>query len=141
MSVIMSSPSLSHVALDVLGPPGADPVILTNYINGIFVRPIGGEYIPDLDPATGQEAARVPRSSLRDVDSAAVAAKVAFMSWSKTSITERAAFLDRIADLVRNGSSLKYTGILLTFLSSFLADRLAQRGAGSDGVTRRWQDN
>lgn len=89
-----------RVDLGVLGSAGAEPVALANFIDGAFVAPAGGAYVFDIDPATGREVARVPRSSSADVDAAAAAAVAAFPAWSKTAVAARAALLDRIADLI-----------------------------------------
>ena len=71
-----------------------------NFVNGAFVPAKGGEWLDDLAPATGQVIARIPRSSKTDVDAAVVAAKAALSAWARTSVIERAALLDRVADLL-----------------------------------------
>src|ERR1700730_12832683 len=56
---------------------------------------IDGE--PVLNPATGQELARAPRSSAEDVDRAVSAARRAFEGWSQTTPAERSEALLAIA--------------------------------------------
>ncbi|MEP7326051.1 MAG: aldehyde dehydrogenase [Gemmatimonadota bacterium] len=73
---------------------------LANYINGNLVAPQAGQYLDDIEPATGQVVARVPASDERDVDGAVAAAEAAFPGWSQTSAAERSRLLLRIADLV-----------------------------------------
>lgn len=96
----MSAHAFARVDLGALAPAGSAPITLLNYINGAFIPPASGAYIPDVDPATGAEVARVPRSDGGDVAAAAAAAKSAFVAWSKTSVRVRAELLDRVADLI-----------------------------------------
>jgi betaine-aldehyde dehydrogenase len=72
---------------------------LRNFIDG---EPVAhdGETEPVLNPATGEEIARAPRSSAEDVDRAVAAARRAFEGWSKTTPAERAQALLAIADVV-----------------------------------------
>src|SRR5690242_8960822 len=71
-----------------------------NAVNGAFVPAQDGRWLEDLAPATGQVIARVPRSAKADVDAAVAAAKAALPAWAKTPVAERAALLDRVADLL-----------------------------------------
>ncbi len=71
-----------------------------NFVNGAFVPAKDGALLDDLAPATGQVIARIPRSSKADVDAAVAAAKAALPAWGKTPVVERAALLDRVADLL-----------------------------------------
>ena len=71
---------------------------LRNYIGGKFVYHSGDEWMNVLEPATGQRFARVPLSTTKDVDSAVIAARAAQPEWGALSLSERSAWLDRIAD-------------------------------------------
>jgi len=69
---------------------------------------IGGERVAGdegayevLDPATEEVVGEAPEASLAQVEAAAAAAADAFPAWSRTSPQERAALLDRAADLLR----------------------------------------
>ena len=73
---------------------------ITNYINGNLVAPEAGQYLDDIEPATGQVIAKVPASDERDVDCAVQAAGAAFPLWSRTEAAERSRLLLRIADLI-----------------------------------------
>jgi aminomuconate-semialdehyde/2-hydroxymuconate-6-semialdehyde dehydrogenase len=73
---------------------------LSHFINGQFVPPASGEYLPDIEPGTGQEIARVPDGDGRDVAAAVEAAKQAFPTWAKTTANDRSAMLMKIADLI-----------------------------------------
>lgn len=69
-----------------------------NFINGEFVPPVQGRYFENPSPVTGQVFCEVARSDTNDVEKALDAAHAACDSWGKTSPTERAAMLNKIAD-------------------------------------------
>jgi len=48
---------------------------LKNYIVGRLVEPVGGEYIDNIDPATGEVYSYVPDSDERDVEHTVEAAE------------------------------------------------------------------
>ncbi len=73
---------------------------ILNFIDGQFVGPVGGKYLENIEPATGQPYSQVPDSDSRDVDLAVAAAEKAFPEWSGTSTAERSRVLLRIADLI-----------------------------------------
>ena len=75
-----------------------DVVDLLNYINGEFRPALCDHWIDDLAPATGQLIARIPCSDHRDIDKAVQAARNALPDWSILTHTERADWLDKIAD-------------------------------------------
>jgi aminomuconate-semialdehyde/2-hydroxymuconate-6-semialdehyde dehydrogenase len=69
-----------------------------NFIGGEWRPSSTARYIDDVNPATGEVLTQIPRSGEDDVQDAAVAAKKAFSSWSKTSFLERADVLDALAE-------------------------------------------
>ena len=73
---------------------------LANFIDGDFIAPMTGSYIDSFNPATGALDHLVPDSGAADIDRAVQAAKLAFKTWSKTGAEERAALLNKIADIV-----------------------------------------
>jgi aminomuconate-semialdehyde/2-hydroxymuconate-6-semialdehyde dehydrogenase len=73
---------------------------IQNFIDGQFVEPVGGEYLDNIEPATGKPYSRVADSDARDVNSAVAAAERAFFNWSRTPAVERSKILLRIADLI-----------------------------------------
>src|SRR2546423_2079593 len=73
---------------------------IRNFIDGQFVEPSGGEYLDNIEPATGKPYSMVPDSNERDVEFAVVAAEKAFPNWSKTPAVDRSRILLRIADLI-----------------------------------------
>ena len=79
-------------------PDGEEPLDLCNYIGGEFVCHSGDEWINVLEPATGHRFARAPLSEESDVDDAVSAARQAQPVWGALSHSERADWLDRIAD-------------------------------------------
>lgn len=68
-----------------------------NFIDGRFVPPTRGEYLPVFDPATGQQYAEVAASNRSDVDAACIAAERAAPGWREMPTEKRAALLDAIA--------------------------------------------
>jgi aminomuconate-semialdehyde/2-hydroxymuconate-6-semialdehyde dehydrogenase len=68
-----------------------------NFIDGRFVPPTRGEYLPVFDPATGQQYAEVAASNRSDVDAACIAAERAAPGWREMPTEKRAAILDAIA--------------------------------------------
>ncbi|MFD9036468.1 aldehyde dehydrogenase family protein [Streptomyces sp. NPDC059567] len=69
------------------------------FIGGEWVEPDGGHY-EVVDPATEEVVGLAPEASRAQVYEAAAAARAAFGSWSRTKPEERAAILDRAADLM-----------------------------------------
>ena len=70
---------------------------IKNYINGQLIAPLQGNYIDNYEPATGQVYGQIPNSDSADIELAYSAAKKAFPTWSKTTLTERSAILGKIA--------------------------------------------
>ncbi|MFF3978390.1 aldehyde dehydrogenase family protein [Streptomyces sp. NPDC001828] len=70
------------------------------FIGGEWVAPDGGHY-PVLDPAAEEVVGLAPEASREQVHQAAAAAREAFGPWSRTRPEERAAILDRAADLMQ----------------------------------------
>jgi aminomuconate-semialdehyde/2-hydroxymuconate-6-semialdehyde dehydrogenase len=71
-----------------------------NFIDGCFVPPLGGEYLDNIEPATGKVYSLVPDSDSRDVELAVAAAEKSFPAWSRTPAVERSRILLRIAELI-----------------------------------------
>ena len=72
---------------------------LSNFIDGERAAS-GAETEPVLNPATGGELARAPKSTAEDVDRAVQAARRAFDGWAGTTPAQRAQALLALADLV-----------------------------------------
>ena len=73
---------------------------LQNFIDGRMQPPRADRYIEVFEPATGGVFAACPDSDADDIESAFIAAQRAFPAWSTTPSSERARFLNRIADLI-----------------------------------------
>ena len=71
---------------------------LRNYIGGQFLTHSGGQWMDNPEPATGSHICRIPLSDASDVDAAVDAARAAQPAWGALSHSERADWLDRIAD-------------------------------------------
>jgi aldehyde dehydrogenase len=69
-----------------------------NFIGGKWVAPVRGGYIDNVSPTTGQVVCQVARSQSEDVELALDAAHAAAGKWGRTSVAERAAVLNRVAD-------------------------------------------
>ncbi|MBI5272055.1 MAG: aldehyde dehydrogenase family protein [Burkholderiales bacterium] len=80
-----------------------------NYINGQWVAPAGGAYFDNITPVTGRPFCEVPRSTAEDVERALDAAHAAKAAWGRTSTTERAQVLHRIADRMEQNLQLLAT--------------------------------
>ncbi|GAB2802968.1 aldehyde dehydrogenase family protein [Streptomyces chlorus] len=73
-----------------------------HYVDGAWTRSTATARLPLVDPATGRTWGSVPDGSADDVDAALTAADRAFRTgpWSRTTPSQRAALLLRIADEV-----------------------------------------
>lgn len=71
-----------------------------NFINGKFVAPVGGQYFDNTSPVDGSLIAKYPRSQKEDVELALEAANAAKEAWGNTSAAERAALLNKVADII-----------------------------------------
>ncbi len=83
------------------GQPGAIAEYKTRYdhwIGGEYVPPASGEYFENPTPITGQTFTEVARGNAEDIERALDAAHGAARAWGRTSPTERANILNRIAD-------------------------------------------
>ena len=76
------------------------PTHISNYIGGNFQAPLSGNYIDNINPATGEVYGHIPDSNEQDVQAAYEAATAAFPSWSTTSAEERFKVLNKIAELI-----------------------------------------
>ncbi len=69
-----------------------------HWIGGQYVAPASGQYFENVTPVTGRVFCEVARGNAADVEKALDAAHLAFKTWGKTSVTERANILNKIAD-------------------------------------------
>ena len=73
-------------------------------INGEWTT--GGETLVSYNPANGEALAKFTDASDADVDAAVAAAQEAFKTWKKTTTAERAAILNKIADVIDENAEL-----------------------------------
>ena len=76
------------------------PYHLENYIGGDLIAPLGGKFIDNINPATGEVYGQIPDSNKKDIEVAVQVAKNAFLTWSTTAVDERFKILNRIAVLI-----------------------------------------
>ena len=77
-----------------------------NFIGGQWVPPVNGRYFENTSPVNGRVLCEVARSDAADVELALDAAHAAKDAWGKTSVTQRALILNRIADRIEQNLSL-----------------------------------
>ncbi len=76
------------------------PYHLENYIGGNLIASLGGKFIDNINPATGEVYGQIPDSNEKDVTAGVHAAQKAFSAWSVTPVEERFRILNRIAELI-----------------------------------------
>jgi len=88
----------------IYSPPGKPGSVVKvkeaygNFIGGRWLPPTTGVYSDNLSPATARVICQVPKSGPQDIELALDAAHAAKDGWGETSLTERAAVLNKIAD-------------------------------------------
>lgn len=94
------------------GTPGAKHEFKTrydNFIGGKWVPPVSGEYFEVITPISGKPFTQAARSGAADIELALDAAHAVAEAWGKTSATDRANVLLKIADrLEANLEKLAY---------------------------------
>ncbi|MFT3761058.1 MAG: aldehyde dehydrogenase family protein [Pseudoxanthomonas sp.] len=92
-------------------PQATDPSSIfkkryANFIGGQWVEPRSGQYFDNVTPVTGKAFTSIPRSNAEDIELALDAAHAAKDAWGRTSTTERANILNRIADRIEQNLEL-----------------------------------
>lgn len=77
-----------------------------NFIGGKFVAPVNGRYFENVTPISGAVINEIARSDAADIELALDAAHAAKDAWGKTSATERANILLKIADRMEENLDL-----------------------------------
>ncbi|TGY50617.1 aldehyde dehydrogenase family protein [Rodentibacter caecimuris] len=67
---------------------------------------MGGTLLASYNPANGEALAKFVDATDADVDAAVMAAQQAFKTWRNTTVTERAAILNKIADVIDENAEL-----------------------------------
>ena len=92
------------IAMTVYAQPGQAGAVMDykprydHWIGGQYVAPSSGQYFENPSPVNGRVFTEVARGNAADIDKALDAAHAAFKTWGKTSATERANIMNRIAD-------------------------------------------
>jgi aminomuconate-semialdehyde/2-hydroxymuconate-6-semialdehyde dehydrogenase len=76
------------------------PYHLENFIGGNFIGPLSGNFIDNVNPATGAVYGQIPDSNDKDIEVAVKAAKKAFPAWSVSPVEKRFFILNKIAELI-----------------------------------------
>ncbi|RDX35377.1 aldehyde dehydrogenase family protein [Kangiella sp. HD9-110m-PIT-SAG06] len=74
--------------------------MLRNYIGGELVEPLNGQFIDNVEPATGQVYSQIPESTEEDLERAVQAAELAQPEWAALSLENRAAILNKVANTI-----------------------------------------
>ncbi|MEO0920521.1 MAG: aldehyde dehydrogenase family protein, partial [Pseudomonadota bacterium] len=77
-----------------------------NFINGGFRAPNAGKYFDNVSPVTGGKICEIARSDASDINDALDAAHAAKDAWGKSSVTDRANMLLKIADIMEENLEL-----------------------------------
>lgn len=75
---------------------------LTLFIDGKFIEAEGRDTQEVINPANREILGRLPHATNEDLESALLAAQRAFVSWKKSSPTERSTILRKVAQLTRD---------------------------------------
>ena len=81
-----------------------------NWIGGTYVAPVKGQYFENPSPVNGKVFCEVARSTAEDIELALDAAHAAAPAWGKTSVTERANTLNKIADRIEENLEMLAVG-------------------------------
>jgi len=92
--------------MTVYAAPGTEGAIASyrprydHWIGGEYVAPANGQYFENPSPVNGRTFTEVARGDADDIDRALDAAHGAAPAWGRTSVTERAIILNKIADRI-----------------------------------------
>jgi len=93
------------------------------YINGKFVKSISSEMTEVINPCTEEVLALIPKGSVTDANNALEAAQAAHHGWKSLTAIERAGYLHKMADVIRENRV-------------FLAETLAKEQAKVIGLAQ-----
>jgi len=71
------------------------------YIDGQWVKPEGSDTLEVINPATEEPIGTIAMGTKADVDKAVAAAKKAFVTFSKTSVEDRIALLEKVIEVYK----------------------------------------
>ncbi|MBA4607096.1 aldehyde dehydrogenase family protein [Aeromicrobium sp. Marseille-Q0843] len=100
----------------VYAAPGTEGSVVSykprydHWIGGEYVAPAKGQYFENVSPVNGQVFCEVARGTAEDIEAALDAAHAAAPAWGKTSTTERAIILNKIADRIEENLEMLAVG-------------------------------
>jgi succinate-semialdehyde dehydrogenase / glutarate-semialdehyde dehydrogenase len=113
--------------------PSKELLLEKGYVGGAWIDADGGETFPVVDPATGNELARVPRMGADETRRAIDAARDAYPAWRGELAKERARMMRRWANLMlehrddlallltaEQGKPLQESNVEIEYAASFL---------------------
>ena len=103
---------------------------LKHYIDGAWVESEGGTPHKVINPATEEPASEITLGSEADVDKAVAVARRAFESFSRTSVDERVALLERVLEAYKSRAGDMAEAISLEMGAPISLARTAQVGSG-----------
>ncbi|MCX8474959.1 MAG: aldehyde dehydrogenase family protein [Sphingomonas sp.] len=103
---------------------------LKHYIDGAWVESEGGARHEVINPATEEPVTEITLGSAADVDKAVAAAKRAFESFSRTSVDERVALIERILEAYKARAADMAEAISLEMGAPISLAKSAQVGSG-----------
>lgn len=111
----------------------ANIITVDNYINGTFVTPTTGSYMPILSPFTSGTVGSVAVSAKADVDAAVSAASAAFPAWSSLTMKSRAAMMLKFHALIREHAQ-ELAELIVLENGKNLTEALADVAKGNETV-------
>ncbi|MEJ7633692.1 aldehyde dehydrogenase [Aeromicrobium sp.] len=102
--------------MSVYAQPGTEGSVVSyqprydNWIGGEYVAPVKGEYFENPSPVNGKVFCEIARGTAEDIELALDAAHAAAPAWGKTSVTERANILNKIADRIEQNLEMLAVG-------------------------------
>lgn len=103
------------------------------YINGTFTDSVNHTTYEVTSPASGKVIATVPAGSQSDVDIVTEKAQSAFQSWKKTPSIERAQYISKLIELMRNEDHQKVIGqAMANEMGKPLNSAIGEVSAGAD---------
>ncbi len=103
---------------------------LKHYIDGAWVESEGGTPHKVINPATEEPVSEIALGSEADVDKAVAAARRAFESFSRTSVDERVALLERVLEAYKSRAGDMAEAISLEMGAPISLAKTAQVGSG-----------
>lgn len=100
------------------------------YINGEWVQPADRATLDVINPATEEAFATISMGTANDVHAAALAARAAFPAWSKSSVEERLAVINKIIAGIKARSEELATAISNEMGAPMGLAKTAQVGSG-----------